>query len=87
MGYIEELRALVGTRPLILTGIAVLIIDQHNRFLMVQSDQEWELPGGFIELGESAEEACRREINEKYYRNIFSLKHKGPYIKLMVLWG
>lgn len=46
----------------------------------------WKLPEGFIELGESVEEACRREINEKYYRNIFSLKHKGPYIRLMVLW-
>jgi ADP-ribose pyrophosphatase YjhB (NUDIX family) len=65
MGYIEELRALVGTRPLILAGVAVLIIDRHNRFLMVQSDQQWKLPGGFIELGESAEEACRREIWEE----------------------
>ncbi|WP_160719521.1 NUDIX hydrolase [Bacillus sp. USDA818B3_A] len=65
MGYIEDLRALVGTRPLILTGVTALVIDQQRRFLMVQSDEVWKLPGGFIELGESAEEACRREILEE----------------------
>ena len=45
MGYIEELRALVGTRPLVLTGVTVLVIDQHSRFLMVQSDKNMEIAG------------------------------------------
>ncbi|WP_053111010.1 NUDIX domain-containing protein [Bacillus sp. 445_BSPC] len=74
MGYIEDLRALVGTRALILTGVTVLVIDQNSRFLMVQSEKMWKLPGGFIELGESAEEACRREILEETGINIGNLQ-------------
>ncbi|KAA9013354.1 NUDIX hydrolase [Niallia endozanthoxylica] len=65
MGYIEELRELIGTRALILTGVVVVVLDQENRLLMVESDKGWKLPGGFIELGESAEEAGRREIWEE----------------------
>jgi ADP-ribose pyrophosphatase YjhB (NUDIX family) len=73
LGYIEELRSLVGTRPLVLTGVAVLVIDKHDRFLLVQADEMWKLPGGFIELGESAEEAARREIWEETGLNIEKL--------------
>lgn len=79
MGYIEDLRALVGTRPLILTGVTALVIDQHRRFLMVQSDKVWKLPGGFIELGESAEDACRREILEETGINIGNLELLGVF--------
>lgn len=79
MGYIEELRALVGTKPLVLTGVTVLVIDRHRQFLMVESDNMWKLPGGFIELGESAEEACRREILEETGINIGSLQLIGVF--------
>lgn len=79
MGYIEEIRALVGRRPLVLTGVTVLVIDQDSRFLMVQSDKMWKLPGGFIELGESAEEACRREILEETGINIGNLELIGVF--------
>ncbi|WP_445489994.1 NUDIX hydrolase [Niallia sp. 03133] len=79
MGYIEKLREIVGTRPLILTGVVVLVIDQHHRFLMVQSDNMWKLPGGFIEMGESAEEAGRREVLEETGINIGSLQLIGVF--------
>ncbi|MEW5553458.1 NUDIX domain-containing protein [Peribacillus frigoritolerans] len=80
MGYIEDLRALVGTRPLILTGVAVLVIDQHFRFLMVQSDKKWKFPGGFIEIGETAEEACRRELLEETGITIGNLQLIGVFL-------
>ncbi|MDR7080254.1 ADP-ribose pyrophosphatase YjhB (NUDIX family) [Neobacillus niacini] len=79
MGYIEELRELVGTRPLILTGVTALVIDQHRRFLMVQSGKIWKIPGGFIELGETAEDACRREIFEETGINIGNLQLIGVF--------
>lgn len=51
MGYIEVLYTLDGTRPLLLTGGTVLVIDQHSRFLMVQTDKLWKLPGGLHRTG------------------------------------
>lgn len=79
MGYIEEIRELVGTRPMILTGVTVLVIDQHKRFLMVQQGKMWKMPGGFIELGETAEDACRREIFEETGIHIGNLQLIGVF--------
>lgn len=79
VGYIEELRALVGTRPLILIGVVVIVLDQENRLLMVESDKKWKLPGGFIELGESAEEAGIREISEETGLTIDKLELIGVF--------
>lgn len=79
MGYIEELRTLVGTRPLVLIGVVVLVFDQHSHLLMVQSDEVWKLPGGFIELEESAEETGIREIWEETGINIENLQLIGVF--------
>ncbi len=58
MSYIEELRALVGHRPLILVGVCVLIFDQERRLLLQHrtDDRTWDFPGGYMEPGESMEE-------------------------------
>lgn len=66
MGYIEELRALVSHQPLILVGTAVGVLN-HNGEILLQKrhDGRWGVPGGFIELGESTEEAGRREVLEE----------------------
>ena len=61
MGYIEDLRKVVGNQPLILVGVAVAVINERGEFLLQKrSDGLWGVPGGFIELGESTEEAGRR---------------------------
>ncbi len=67
MGYVEELRLLVGTRPLILVGPDVLIVDAAGRVLLQRRSDDglWGLPGGALEPGESLEEAARREIREE----------------------
>lgn len=66
MGYIENLRQVVGHEPLNLVGVAVAIINEHNEILLQKRfDGKWGLPGGFLELGESTEEAGRREVLEE----------------------
>jgi len=66
MGYVEDLRTMVGQKPIILVGVAVLIFNRPNQILLqLKSDGTWSLPGGFMELGESCEETARREIREE----------------------
>jgi 8-oxo-dGTP pyrophosphatase MutT (NUDIX family) len=68
MGYIEELRAIVGHRPLILVGSLVIMKDEKGRILLQQRKHPygfWGLSGGLMELGESTEETARREVWEE----------------------
>ncbi len=66
MGYIKDLRALVGSRPIILVGTGVLLIKRNQVLLQRRKDNGlWGLPGGSLEPGESLEEAARREVWEE----------------------
>lgn len=66
MGYIENLRKVVGNQPLILVGVAVAVINEYGEILLQKrSDGLWGVPGGFMELGESTEEVGRREVLEE----------------------
>ncbi|WP_096187753.1 NUDIX hydrolase [Evansella halocellulosilytica] len=68
MGYVEDLRKIVGHRPLILVGAVVVVVDEHGRILLQQRKYPkgtWGLPGGLLELTESTEEAARREVYEE----------------------
>ncbi|MBY0596017.1 NUDIX hydrolase [Bacillus bingmayongensis] len=66
MGYIEDLRKIVGPRPLNLAGVAVAVLnDQGQILLQKRRSGVWGVPGGFIELGESTEDAGRREVLEE----------------------
>ncbi|WP_088832313.1 NUDIX hydrolase [Paenibacillus tyrfis] len=68
MGYIEELRSLVGHRPLIFVGSVVIVQDSNDRILLQQRKHPfgaWGIPGGLMELGETAEDTARRELLEE----------------------
>lgn len=66
LGYVEDLRKIIGTRPVILVGSVVVVIDEEGKILLQKRPEGvWGLPGGLLELGESAEEAGRREVSEE----------------------
>jgi len=66
MGYIEDLRKKIGTEPLILVGAVVGVFDEAGKILLQKRPEGvWGLPGGLLELGESTEEAARREVWEE----------------------
>lgn len=68
MGYIMDLRAYVGHRPLIQVGSCVILEDGQGRILLQRrtDDGLWSFSGaGSMEPGESAEDAARRELLEE----------------------
>lgn len=67
MGYILDLRKIVGHRPLIMTGGCVLIINKDNQLLLQKRRDNgyWSYPGGSMEPGETFEETAVREAYEE----------------------
>ena len=65
--YISELRAIVGTRSLMIPSVAVVVRDPRGRLLLVRDRPtgSWGLPAGAIEPGEPPEAAARRELREE----------------------
>lgn len=52
MGYILDLRKLVGSRPIITTGASVLLCENGCLLLQRRTDNGlWALPGGSMEPG------------------------------------
>lgn len=67
MGYILDLRRKLGSRPLIMAGAGVIIINDKNEILLGKRTDNgyWDYPAGSMELGESFEECARREVSEE----------------------
>lgn len=67
MGYIQDLRALIGTRPIIMAGVSVIVLNNENQILLQKrtDTMDWGVIGGALELRESLEEAAHRELHEE----------------------
>lgn len=67
MGYIMGLRKIVGSRPLIMAGACVIIVNSDNELLLqLRKDNHcWGLAGGSLEPGETLEQVARRELFEE----------------------
>lgn len=62
------------------SAVAGFIIDSNERLLMCKRANEpekgtWDLPGGFVDIGETAEEAIKREVFEELNIKADSLKY------------
>jgi 8-oxo-dGTP pyrophosphatase MutT (NUDIX family) len=67
MDYLLQLRQLIGHRPILMVGAAILVLDEYNRLLMLKRSDSgcWGLPGGATEPGEKVETAAMRETREE----------------------
>lgn len=65
--YVRELRAIIGNRPFIMVGAAVIVMNSKEEVLLQlrQDTKEWGLPGGAMEPGETIEQTARRELFEE----------------------
>lgn len=82
MGYIMDLRAFVGHRPLIQVGSSVILEDGQGRVLLQRrsDDHCWDCAAaGSMEPGESAEDTARRELLEETGLTARSLELYGVY--------
>lgn len=52
MGYIMDLRQLVGSQPIVMGGANVILLDENERLLLkLRHDNNcWRLSGGTLEL-------------------------------------
>lgn len=67
MGYIMELRDKVGSRPIIMVGACVLLVNNKNELLLQlrQDNHCWGLAGGSMDIGETLEQVAKRELFEE----------------------
>lgn len=65
--YIKTLRQKVGHEPIILNFAGGILANSKNEILLQKRSDfnAWGLPGGALELGESAPKACVREFLEE----------------------
>ncbi|MCI3923135.1 NUDIX domain-containing protein [Paenibacillus sp. TRM 82003] len=65
--YVKEMRKLIGSRPLLMCGASVILLNAEGQVLLFHrtDNDSWSFPGGAIEPGEKVEEAARREAFEE----------------------
>ena len=75
-------------RPAV-TVDAILISDQNSVLLIERGAEpflgKWALPGGFIDMDEELEEACKREVEEETGLKIESLKQFKAFGQFMAI--
>lgn len=81
MGYIEDLRKNIGTKPIIMVGSNVIIRNDKGEILLHHRvDRDWwGLPGGAMELNETTEETAIRETFEEVGLVLKDLELFGVY--------
>ena len=66
MSYIQEMRNLIGNRPLLLVGTSVIVVQDRMILLQKRADTgDWGYPGGYLEPGETPEQSAARELLEE----------------------
>ena len=64
--YIQSIRSKIGHDLLLISSVAAVILNENNELLLQEKHGEnWSLPAGMIEPGESPKAALIREVMEE----------------------
>ncbi|KQL37895.1 NUDIX hydrolase [Bacillus sp. FJAT-25509] len=80
MDYIKNMRKYIGNETLFTVGCGIIIEDNEQILLQHRTDEDnWCIPGGIMEIGETFEEAAKRESLEETGLTVTSLELFGIY--------
>ena len=81
MNYIMDLRRKIGHEVIMTVGCGVLIENEKGQLLLQKRSDtgQWCVPGGAMEIGETYEEAAKREIREEVGIEVSELSLYGLY--------
>lgn len=78
--YIKNMRAKIGHDTLYVTGCGILLIKDDKVLLQLRKDiNQWCIPGGLMELGETFLECAVREVLEETGLSVNSANLFGIY--------
>ncbi len=68
----------------IIAGTTLIIVNTKKEILLTKRARDphrgmWGTPGGFVDRGETAEEAARREAREELDLRLHALEYRGTY--------
>ncbi|GEN82583.1 DNA mismatch repair protein MutT [Sporosarcina luteola] len=80
MNYIKDMRELIGHETLFTVGCGVIIENGGCILLQHRTDEDnWCIPGGVMEIGETFEQTAKRETYEETGLDVNDLKLFGMY--------
>lgn len=81
MEYIRRMRAAFGQEKILVPANAVVLLNEKKEVLLhLRGDSlTWGLPGGIMDLGETALESATREVLEETGLNVFNLQFFGTF--------
>lgn len=79
--YVGQLRKLIGHRKIIVPGARAIIRNEKGEILLIKRSDtgRWGMPAGSLELGESVEDALKREVFEETGLKVTSYKPMAVY--------
>ena len=83
MKYVKWIREKVGHEAIFLNVACAIILNEKGEVLLQRrgdfKEESWSLPGGAMEIGESAEIAMKREVLEETGLDVVTEKFLGVY--------
>lgn len=80
MNYIKDMRKLIGHQTLLTVGCGIILEKDGTILLQHRTDEDnWCIPGGIMEIGETFEQTAKRETYEETGLEVKELELFGIY--------